>query len=925
MEDWLEQIEAEAAVRLRLPRGRTVSEELDRFRSFLRRQSQRLRMWHRRGGSGREVCQARASLFDVLLRHLWEAALHRHMLNTSAAPPEITLVALGGYGRAELNPFSDLDFMLLHDGEVAQGDKPSQHLQELLDGLLYPLWDLGLKIGHAVRTVDEAIAVAQGDMQAKTALLEARWIVGDHRLFDRFQKALHTRCIRRQERTYINARLEDQAARRARYGNSPCMQEPNLKNGCGGLRDYQNLLWMARVKFGVRSLGELEAMGRLTPSEHKALDTAYDFLLRVRTELHYQLGRGGDVLTKNLQPTVALALGYGDRSPSRRIERFMRDLYTHARHIYLITRTLEEQWALVPSPRERLRRLRPRWLRAGAPGTLLDGFLFEDGQVRAASEWVFQEQPRRLMRVFLHAQQRGCKLHPDLVRLIRTHLRYVNRPFLHDPHVSGTFLTILEQRGSVGPTLRAMHEVGLLGKYIPEFGRLTCQVQHEFYHQYTADEHTLVCIEQLDRVWHASEAPYRAYAPLFHELERPGLLYLALLLHDTGRHGRHGSHAVQSAHLAGRVARRLGLDRPTTQALQRLIEHHLLMANISQRRDLDDPAVIRRFAAQVGDLATLRRLTLLTLVDALATSGQLWNGFKDALLRTLYEKTVPLLSGDTQVRLAAQKQRESLLAQVRHHRPAHIADDEILAHFEGLPPRYFEIRTALEIIEDLELVHRFLRLQVATEERALEPIIGWRDNLDRGCTTVKVCTWDRARLFSLITGALSAAGINILTARIFTRTDDIALDAFYVTDARSGALPSAEQRHAFEDTLTRLLRGETVDLAALIARHRRLRPLYQGYEGESLPTQVRFDNETSETHTLVEIETEDRVGLLYDIARVLADAQLNIASAVICTERGAAIDTFYVTDQAGQKLSDPHIREQLDHQLRKVLAHPGRT
>ncbi|NGO39769.1 [protein-PII] uridylyltransferase [Limisphaera ngatamarikiensis] len=919
MEDWLEQIEAEAAVRLRLGAGRTVAEELDRFRAFLKRQTQRLRMWHRRGGGGREVCQARAHLYDVLLRQLWEASVQRLLSGGISALPEITLVAVGGYGRGELNPFSDLDFMLLHDGAVVGDSVPSGPMQELLNGVLYPLWDLGVKVGHAVRTLDEAVAVANSDMQSKTALLEARWIVGDLGLFDRFQRALQSRAIRGKEREYIAARLEDQAARRARYGNSPCMQEPNLKNGCGGLRDYQNLLWMARVKFGVRSLGELEATGRLTPGERKALESAHDFLLRVRTELHYQLNRAGDVLGKNLQPAVALALGYEDRSPSRRIERFMRELYTHTRNIHLITRTLEEQWALVPPPGPRQRRLRTRWLRREPRERVVDGFLFEDGRVRATSEWVFQEQPRRLMRVFLHAQQRGCRLHPDLIRLIRQHLRYVNRTFLHDAHVSETFLAILDQRGNVGATLRAMHEVGLLGKYIPEFGRLTCLVQHEFYHQYTADEHTLVCIEQLDRVWHATEPPYRQYAPLLQQLERPWLLYLALLLHDTGRHGSQGPHAVASAQLAGRVARRLGLDRPSTEALQRLIEHHLLMATLSQRRDLEDPAVIQRFAAQVGDLATLQRLTLLTFVDALATSGDLWNGFKDALLRQLYEKTVPLLSGDTRFLLATQKRKESLLAQVRHHRPDHLGEDEIAAHFDGLPARYFEIRTASEILEDLELVHRFLRLQIAVEERALEPVIGWHDDVDRGCAAVKVCTWDRERLFSLITGAFSAAGLNILTARIFTRADDIALDAFHVTDARTGGLPAPEQKQQFQDVLTRLLRGEALNLPALIARHRRLRPLYQGYEGESIATRVRFDSETSDLYTLVEIETEDRVGLLYDITRLLAEARLNIASAVICTERGAAIDTFYVTDRQGQKWTDPAAQQQLARRLGRML------
>ncbi|MEJ5237611.1 MAG: [protein-PII] uridylyltransferase [Limisphaera sp.] len=918
MEDWLEQIEAEAAVRLRLPHGRTVSQELERFRAFLRRQSQRLRMWHRRGGGGREVCQGRATLYDVLLRHLWDAALQQTAGSGPAPQPPVTLVAVGGYGRGELNPYSDLDFMFLHDGEVSQGGQPSSLLSRLVDGVLYPLWDLGLKVGHTVRTVDEAVEAANADMQSKTALVESRWVAGDVHLFERFQRALRARCVRRHERAYIEARLEDQAARRRRYGESPCLQEPNLKNGCGGLRDYQNLLWMAYFKFGVRSMGELEAQGRLTPAERKALEAAYDFLLRVRTELHYQLGRPGDVLSKNLQPAVAWALGYHDRSPSRRIETFMRDLYTHTRQIYLISRTLEEQWALVPGSGS-LRRLRSWWSRRAPQETFLDGFVFEHGQVRAASEWVFQEQPRRLMRVFLHAQQRGYRLHPDLVRLIRTHLRYVNRPFLTDPHVSGTFLAILEQRGNVAPTLRAMHEVGLLGKYIPEFGRLTCLVQHEFYHQYTADEHTLVCIEQLDRVWQASAPPYRAYAPLLQSLERPGLLYLALLLHDTGRHGSQGSHAAQSARLAGRVARRLGLDRASVQALQRLIENHLLMAVVSQRRDLDDPAVIRKFAAQVGDLPTLQRLTLLTFVDAQATSDQLWNGFKDALLRTLYEKTVPLLTGDTQFLEEAQRRREALWMQVRQHCAPRIGDDEIHAHFEGLPARYFETRTVPEMVEDLELVHRFLRLQVGPEDRALEPVIGWREDADRGCATVKVCTWDRDGLFSFITGALSASGINILAARVFTRQDSIALDSFQVLDARTGGLPSAEQRRQFGELLNQLLHGQEVSLGSLIARHRRLRPLYQGYEGERLPTIVRFDNDASDTSTLLEIETEDRIGLLYDISRCLAAAGVAIASAVICTERGAAIDTFYVTDRQGRKLLEPEEQRHLEQRLRQAV------
>ena len=313
-------------------------------------------------------------------------------------------------------------------------------------------------------------------------------------------------------------RLEDQASRRSKHGNSACMQEPNIKNGCGGLRDFQNLLWMAFFKYRTQSLPELQTREFVSAAERKQLEAAYDFLLRVRTELHYHTNRPQDVLGKNLQPAVAPNLGYGDRSPSQRIEKFMRDLYVHMRNIYLITRTLEQRLALLsPQQTSRLTKLR-RLLSGAAPRKMpepVDGFLFVGDEIRAASNRIFRDSPRRLMRVFLHAQQRHLRLHPDLAQLIRNQLSLVNREFLNDAHVRETFLTILERRGEVSPVLRAMHEVNFLGKYIPEFGKLTCLVQHEFYHQYSADEHTLVCIEQLDKIWEAKEPPFKNYAPMF--------------------------------------------------------------------------------------------------------------------------------------------------------------------------------------------------------------------------------------------------------------------------------------------------------------------------------------------------------------------------------------------------------------------------
>ncbi|MDB6108277.1 MAG: uridylyltransferase, partial [Pedosphaera sp.] len=498
----IEKMETSAASRLALAPGRLPAQELPRYKTFLKVETHRLKILHRAGAGGREICGARAALIDMLLRYMWDAVIASLSAQSQKEFPKIGLVAIGGYGRAELNPFSDIDFMFLHEGQVVAGSKPLPYLSKLMDGILYPLWDLGLKVGYSVRSVEDAVQAAQDDMQSKTSLIEARLVTGSEALFKKLQKAVLAKCVEGDESRYIAARLEDQAARHNKFGNSPSMQEPNIKNGCGGLRDHQNLIWMTFFKYRTRSLAELEQRELISASERKQLDAAYDYLLRVRNELHYHTGRPVDVLGKSVQPAVAHNLGFTDRSPSLRLEKFMRQVYTHARNIYLINRTLEQRMALLPVPKrlQFIRGLIGRGRRQ-AEEQVVDGFKFIEGHIHAASPRVFRDQPRRLMRVFLHAQQRGLRLHPDLAQMIRNQLSLADRSFLYDEHVRETFLTILNQRGNVAPILRAMHEVGLLGKYIPEFGRLTCLVQHEYYHQYTADEHTLMCLEQLDRVW----------------------------------------------------------------------------------------------------------------------------------------------------------------------------------------------------------------------------------------------------------------------------------------------------------------------------------------------------------------------------------------------------------------------------------------
>ncbi len=905
MQDLLNKIEAAAAARLSFSPNATPAEKLARYKNFLKVETHRLKLLHRAGADGILVCKGRAAILDALLKHFWETTLEKISGSSKKALPPIALVAIGGFGRAELNPHSDIDFMFLHEGLVS-GGKPQTPLAELFDGILYPLWDLGFKVGYSVRDISDCVKVANTDMQSKTSLIESRLVIGDAALFKKYQTAVVAKCVVAFEEKYIAMRLEDQATRRSKHGNSACMQEPNIKNGCGGLRDFQNLLWMSFFKYRTRSLRDLQEREFLTPAERKQLEAAYEFLLRVRTEMHYHTNRPQDVLGKNIQPGIAHNLGYGDRSPSKRIEKFMRDLYTHMRNVLITTRTLEQRMALLPPSQsgriEKLRALLP----GGKPRELpepVDGFIFVDNEIRAANNRIFRDSPRRLMRVFLHAQQRHLQLHPDLAQLIRSQADLVNSEFVRDEHVRETFLTILEKRGEVGPALRAMHEVNLLGKYIPEFGKLTCLVQHEFYHQYAADEHTLVCLEQLDKIWEAKEPPFKYYEPVFQGLERPGLLYLALLLHDVGKGAKHdqGKHADVGATLALRAARRLQLDEGSTDVLKFLVENHLLMAVLSQRRDLDDPEVIREFSHQVGTLEKLSLLLLLTFADSQGTSDKLWNGYKDSLLWQLFNRSATLLAGGTEFRKASEQAREELRDLVREFSPSRISDEEIGAHFDTLPQRYFEIHTAKQIQDDLELAHRFMHRLVAEGNRALVPATAWIDERDRGYSLVKVCTWDRAGLFGKIAGSLSAAGLNILGAQIFTRADGIALDTFFVNDARTGALAEREQREKFAELLDQVLTGEAINLHQLIARRTFKQPHYTAYFGERIETQIRFDNHASADRTLIEIETEDRLGLLHAISQTFAELRLDIAAARIVTERGAALDSFYIREiKAGQ-------------------------
>ena len=907
-------VRADADKHLPLPPGRRPGEETERYQRFLKRQAMRIRLAHNEGAGGREICRARSLAVDLVFLHATQAAEGLPAYAGAARKHPFAVVALGGYGREELSPHSDIDVQFLHDRADVKA-KPGPAFLELLENSW--LFNVFPKAQALVRTPAQCVEAGNQDLRSKTSLIEARRVCGDERLFATMEKRLVAGCVKGWEDAYIEQRVKDQAGRRERFGNTPFLQEPNLKNGCGGLRDYQNLLWLAFFRYRVRTTADLARRGLITPREQTALDAAYEFLLRARNDLHYRNDRPNDVLGKSVQPAVARAMGFHNGSPRERLERLMRVYYGHVRNVHDITRTVEQRLALLPQPGRlpRLRHLlRERRKRAAYE---LDGFKFVDGAVLAASDRVFRDHPRRLLRAFFLAQRRGLRLDPELSQMIRNHTDLVTQSFRQDPQVQEAFLELFKQPGRVGPTLRSMHETGLLGALLPPFGRLTGKVQHEFFHQFTADEHTLVCLEKLDDIWNERAPALAPYAAIFRRLERPEILYFALLLHDAGK-GEGRNHAESGARIAATVARRLRLDAVAAARIEFLVRQHLAMVTLSQKRDLDDPHVIQQFAELVREPANLHALTLLTLADSLGTSDKLWNAFKDQLLLMLHQRTEQHLQGTTRPAEAAA--RERLRAEVLPGCPKDLAPDEIEAHFACLPGGYFQHATAADVVDDLRAAHEFMAAQVFGDDHPQAPVVHSRPLPAHGCSVVRCCAWDHHGLFARLAGALTAAGLNILSAEIYTRRDNYALDRFYVTDAATGALPDARALERFAQLARGALTGQ-LDLAEALRGRRLSRPPgYAAPGGGRLPTRIEFDNESSPARTILEIETEDRLGLLYRIASVLAEMGVDIALAKINTANGAASDVFYVTEAGGAKIVTATRQKQIRVTLHAAIA-----
>ena len=886
---------------------------LDMYRRFLKLEEHRLKLEHLHGGGGRDLCQKRADVISVMLRHIWAGAWETHHKSHLEKPPRIALLAVGGFGRGELNPYSDIDILFLHPSDHA---KEMAAVNDIVQHVLYMLWDIGFQVGHATRTMSELVAQANGDLRTKTSLLEARFLCGDEGLFAEFQKTFENRCVRGHEKEFLEWRVADQRERHEKSGNTVFLQEPNVKNGCGGLRDYQNLLWLGRVKRGFRNSQDFVDAQLLTAAERKQLDRAHDFLLRVRTELHYQQKRSGDVLTLRLQGQIADSFGYQHRTILRRIEAFMRDYYGHSSLLFNLGNMIGRRLCGGPL------HPRPRWaflpFRASHRQEI-DGFVLENGEVEVQSPTTFSDEPLRLVRVFLLAQQHNAELGAELKMRLRRRLNMVDRRFIYQTAVREALLAIFSRKGQVGHALRTMHELGFLGRLFPEFRPLTCLVQHEFFHRYTADEHTLVCIEMLDRILDAQEPPFSKYRPLLQQVTRPHILYLAMLLHDSGRAENTARHAEASAVNAVRVARRMKITGTDLSILVFLVDHHLTMSEIARRKNLDNEETIIEFARIVETQERLDLLMLMTFADTQGTgAARSYSDWKDLLLWQLYHRTSRALSGVKEFVDSIEQARLETRQRLLKNLDRQFDPGEVAAHLDNLPPAYFESMSEELIREHISLVHGFLKYQITHDDGSLQPVIHWRNFVDQGHSEVTIVTWDRDYLFARVTGSFTASNLSILKADVFTRADDIAIQTFYVATDKLEAVTDSRDRAAFDKILGQAMGMEPFDFGKAFAKRSKGKAPF--YDSSEMPMKISIDQSASRTHTLLDIQTADYPGLLYRIACAMADTGLRLVSARVATEKGAALDTFYVCDKEGKKIESEEVLTRLTREIRTRIA-----
>ena len=872
-----ERIATLAAERGEKARGAVVQvlrEALDQGREELRRRLER------KPHAGHECVAGHAFLIDQLVRLIHDHVTgHVYPAANRSEGERLAIMAVGGYGRAEMAPHSDVDVAFLTPTRRAPW------CEQVIEAILYYLWDLGLKVGHSSRTPDDMVRMAKEDVTIRTALLEGRYVWGDEPLYETARRRFWAEVVTGTERQFVAEKLEERNARHKRMGNSRYVVEPNVKDGKGGLRDLQTLYWIGKYIHKVRSAAELVDVDLLTAQEYKSFRRAEGFLLAVRCHLHMITGRAEDRLTFDLQRQVAERMNFTDRPGKSEVERFMQFYFLQAKRVGSLTGVflahIDEQFAKVRARRGLLAgfRARPRSHK---------GYRVFGGRIGAPGDDWFREDPVRLVELFRIAEAEGFEIEPATMRQADRDSRLITAEVRDDPRANALFLELLSGRNDPETVLRWMNEAGVFGRFVPDFGKVNAQMQFDMYHHYTVDEHTIRAIGLLNRIEKGELAEdHPRSTRLIHKVASRRAAYVAVLLHDIAK-GRGGDHSVLGEEVARELCPRFGLSEDETDLVAWLVRQHLLMSATAFKRDLTDPKTIEDFVAQVQSVERLRHLLILTAVDIRAVGPETWNSWKRQLLGELFD-------------LAQERLR---LGHMRHGRKQRIAAKkdaarELLGAEGELVERYSaDMGDAYWIAEPEDIVA--LNLHQFAEARASERDLSVHCEVypSRGATLVSVIAADHPGLFYRIAGGIHLAGANIIDARIHTTRAGWAVDNFLVQDPLGQPFHEEEQLRRIETSIGDAL-ANRIELVPRLAKRPLPRSRARAFD---VRPRVIFDNQASNRFTVVEVNARDRPALLNRLARALFECQLMVHSAHITAYGERAADTFYVTDLLGEKV-----------------------
>ncbi len=857
---------------------------------------------------GRRCAERLCFMQDEAIRLIYEFA-GKHLypsLNPSEAE-RMAIVATGGYGRGLLAPGSDIDLLfLLPYKQTAWGES-------IAETILYCLWDMGLKVGHATRSIDECIRQAKADMTIRTALLEARFLLGERKLFDEMSARFNKDVGHGSARDFVTAKLAEREERHRRAGQSRYLVEPNVKDGKGGLRDLHTLFWIAKYVYHVREPEELIEHGVFDREEFQRFRRCEDFLWSVRCNMHFLTGRAEERLSFDIQREIAVRLGYTRHPGLQDIERFMKHYFLIAKEVGDLTAILcaeleNRQDIALPVLRRVMARFRPRGRRTLSES---DDFVVDNNRINVADPDVFRRDPVNLIRIFHLADQHGLLFHPDAVRIAARSLALIDDGLRQNAEANRLFLEILTSPNDPERVLRRMNEAGVLGRFVRTFGRIVAMMQFNMYHHYTVDEHLLRCIGMLSEIEHGGSDEFKLASELMQTIQpqHRTVLYVALFLHDIAK-GRVEDHSIAGAKVARRFCPRLGFSPAETETTAWLVENHLVMSTIAQSRDLSDRKTIENFAAVVQSLERLKLLIILTTADIRAVGPGVWNGWKAQLLRTLYYETEPVLTGGF-----SEVNRAQRVAMVQDELKAELKDwsaEEVDRYLARHYPAYW-----LKVDLPHKIAHaRFVRAaeragkKLATEI-ALDPaskVVG-----------LTVLAPDHPRLLSIMAGACAAAGGNIVGAQIYTTTDGLALDT--ISLSREFERDEDEVRRAgrIATGIEQALSG-AVRLPEVVAKRVSGKPRLRTF---AIEPEVLINNQWSNRYTVVEVSGLDRPGLLYELTATLSKLNLNIASAHVATFGERVVDVFYVTDLLGAQITSPTRQAAIKRALIQLLAATG--